>query len=103
MNWDLFDKQRDPAPASRAPRAGPVPERVQALTVTGLNALARGLLESAYPPLWVAGEVTGWKKAQTGHCYFSLRDKQSMIRCVMFRADAERLPAAPNEGMQVRA
>lgn len=103
MNWDLFDKPRDAAPASRAPRAGPVPERVQALTVTGLNALARGLLESAYPPLWVAGEVTGWKKAQTGHCYFSLRDKQSMVRCVMFRADAERLPTTPNEGMQVRA
>src|SRR5262245_48496139 len=102
MNWDLFDKPRDAEPAPRAPRSGPVVEPVQALTVTGLNALAREMLESAFPPIWVSGEVTGWKRAQTGHCYFSMRDKQSMIRCVMFRADVERLPTMPNEGMQVR-
>src|SRR5688572_27598954 len=105
MNWDLFGgaNPRDAALAPHA-RAGPPADKVRPLTVAGLTALAKGLLESAYPPLWVSGEVTGWKRhAQSGHCYFCLRDKRAQVRCVMFRADAERLPTDPNEGMAVRA
>lgn len=75
----------------------------QAYTVSEVNALVRGLLEGAFPPLWVAGEVTGWKRYPSGHCYFSLRDATAQLRCVMFRSDAQRLPTDPEEGMKVRA
>jgi exodeoxyribonuclease VII large subunit len=51
----------------------------------------------------VAGEVTGWKRYPSGHCYFSLRDASAQLRCVMFRGDASRLPTDPQDGMEVRA
>lgn len=73
------------------------------LTVSALNAFAKSVLESRVPALWVLGEVSGWKIASTGHCYFSLKDKRAVVRCVMWARDAERLPTHPSEGMQVRA
>ncbi|HEX6940696.1 MAG TPA: exodeoxyribonuclease VII large subunit [Longimicrobiales bacterium] len=74
----------------------------QAYTVSAVNALVRELLEGAFPPLWVAGEVSGWKRHTSGHCYFGLRDATAQLRCVMFRSDAQRLPTDPDEGMEVR-
>jgi exodeoxyribonuclease VII large subunit len=73
------------------------------LAISEVNALARDLLEGIIPPLWVHGEVTGWKRYGSGHCYFSLRDADAQLRAVMFRSDAQRLPVDPGEGMQVRA
>ncbi len=74
----------------------------QAYTVSAVNALVREVLEGAFPPLWVAGEVSGWKRHTSGHCYFTLRDATAQLRCVMFRSDAQRLPTDPDEGMEVR-
>ncbi len=105
MNRDLFGggPTANPLPARGQQPAGPTSDSVRPLSVARLNALARRLLESSYPPLWVAGEVTGWKRGRGGHCYFTLRDKLAQIRCVMFQSDADRLPIAPDEGMEVRA
>ena len=74
-----------------------------AISVSQLNGMVRDLLEHAVPSLWVAGEVTGWKRYPSGHCYFSLRDSDAQVRCVMFRNEAVRLPADPGEGMEVHA
>jgi exodeoxyribonuclease VII large subunit len=52
--------------------------------------------------LWVAGEVTNWTRSRQGHCYFTLKDDRAQLRCVLFSRDAERIPADPQEGMQVR-
>jgi exodeoxyribonuclease VII large subunit len=93
---DLFEPE---APSARADApAG----QERTLTVSGLVALARGVLERGVGSLWVAGEVTGWKRYPSGHCYFTLRDAHAQLRCVMFRMEAQRLPADPGEGMQVR-
>lgn len=73
------------------------------LTVSALNAYAKKVLESRVPPLWVIGEITDWKIHSNGHCYFTLTDKRSLLRCVMFAREAERLPALPSKGMQIRA
>jgi exodeoxyribonuclease VII large subunit len=51
--------------------------------------------------LWVRGEVAGFKAYQSGHWYFSLRDAQAQVRCVMWRSDNQRLPGPPQEGTQV--
>jgi exodeoxyribonuclease VII large subunit len=72
-------------------------------SVSSLNRLIRELLEQSLPALWVAGEVSNWKRAASGHCYFSLKDADAQVRCVMFASDARRLPAEPEEGMAVRA
>jgi exodeoxyribonuclease VII large subunit len=91
---DEADDFARPSPR-RAPEGGWTPST--------LNAAARHLIEGMFPALWVSGEVSNFTKARSGHCYFTLRDSGSQIRCVMWRDDARRLPTQPTEGMEVRA
>jgi len=72
-----------------------------AWSVSAVNRRARMAIEGSLEPLWVQGEMTGLKVHQNGHWYFTLRDKQSQLRCTMFRDDARRVPAEPAEGMEV--
>lgn len=53
--------------------------------------------------LWIAGEVSNFKRAASGHCYFSLQDSQAEIRCVMWRPQAMRLGWEPQQGDHVQA
>ena len=96
MSHDLFFQ----AANTRALGRDRVP---QVWSVSQVNALARELLEGSVPPLWVAGEVSGFKRYPAGHCFFTLKDKRSQISCVMWRQEARALPAEPPEGMEVRA
>ncbi len=72
-----------------------------AWSVAEVTRSARRLVESGLNRLWVRGEVAGFKAYQSGHWYFSLRDAQAQVRCVMWRRDNQRLPSPPQEGMQV--
>jgi len=74
-----------------------------AWSVLQVTQRARQLVEAGFDRLWVRGEVTGFKKYQSGHWYFSLRDRQAQVRCVMWRLDAQRLRTPPDEGMEVFA
>ena len=77
-------------------------EAPRPITVHRLNTVIRGTLEQRLPPVWVIGEISQWKPWSNGNIYFNLKDKRASIRCVMWARDAQRLPAHPNEGMQVR-
>jgi len=79
--------------------AGVSPEG--AWTVTQVTRRARAVVEAGLAPLWVRGEVSGFKAWQSGHWYFALRDRTAQLRCVMFQKDNRRLPAPPADGMQV--
>ena len=99
---DLF---RDAAPpdggVDRPPGPNPPPPP-RVWTVRQINRASRLLLEESLPHLWVGGEVTNFRRQRSGHCYFTLKDEVAQIRCVMFRRDAARLPADPDEGMTLR-
>jgi exodeoxyribonuclease VII large subunit len=71
-----------------------------AWTVGEVTRRARTVIEAGLPPLWVRGEISGFKAWRSGHWYFSLRDKTAQLRCVMFAKQNFRLPA-PGDGMQV--
>lgn len=71
-----------------------------AWTVSEVTKRAKSVVEAGLPPLWVRGEITGFKAWRSGHWYFSLRDKTAQIRCVMFAKQNFRLPA-PTDGTQV--
>lgn len=73
------------------------------LSVLDLTSAAKDLVEGAFPPLWVRGEVSGFKAHSNGHWYFALRDAQAQVKCVVWSSAARRLPAAPDDGMQVVA
>lgn len=71
------------------------------LTPSQLNASARALMEQAFPPLWLEGEVSNLARPGSGHLYFSLKDSQAQLRCVLFKPHSTQLRFRPADGMQV--
>jgi exodeoxyribonuclease VII large subunit len=74
-----------------------------ALSVHTLTSAARDLVEGAFPPLWIRGEVSDFKAHRNGHWYFALRDADAQVRCVVWSSATKRIPASPDDGMQVVA
>ncbi len=72
-------------------------------SVSRVNGYIRTMLENDYvlSSIWVAGEISNFKRHSSGHMYFSLKDSDSVIRCIMFRGDADMLPFMPENGMSV--
>ena len=58
-------------------------------------------LETRFNPVAVAGEITGFSRAASGHCYFSLKDASGQLRCAMFRRAASMLDFVPRDGEKV--
>ncbi|OZA30662.1 MAG: exodeoxyribonuclease VII large subunit [Hydrogenophilales bacterium 17-61-9] len=75
------------------------------LTVSELNRMARRALESQLPLLWVEGEVSNFVRAASGHWYFSLKDANAQVRCVMFRGRNQFSDFSPANGdhVEIRA
>lgn len=71
-----------------------------AIAVGTLTRTARDILEGAFMPLWVRGEITDFKAHRNGHWYFCLRDDTAQLRCVVWSRDRRFVPAAPDDGMQ---
>jgi exodeoxyribonuclease VII large subunit len=85
-----------PLPLDREPRERP-------LTVVEVVEAAKSVVEHGFPPLWVEGEISNFKTYPSGHWYFSLKDPSAQLRCVMWRSDARRVPATPEDGLKVFA
>jgi len=80
------------APAASGPRVWPV------------GALCRAVgdaLDARFNPVTVRGEISGFSRAASGHCYFSLKDEAGQLRCAMFRRAASLLDFSPRDGDQV--
>ncbi len=71
------------------------------ISVAELNRLARTAVERSVPLLWVAGEISNFKRYDSGHCYFTLKDEAAQVDAVMFRHKAQHLDWKPENGMQV--
>ena len=76
-------------------------EKGRVISVRELNLAAKQLIESGLPLLWVRGEISNFVSAASGHWYFSLKDEQAQVRCVMFRHKSQYLDFKPANGMQV--
>ena len=74
-----------------------------AISVATLTNVAKDVLEGAFMPLWIRGEVCDFKAHRNGHWYFCLRDGSAQIRCVVWSRDQRRIPAPPDDGMQLIA
>ncbi len=69
-----------------------------------VGALCRAVadaLDARFNPVAVRGEVSGFSRASSGHCYFSIKDETGQIRCAMFRRAASLLDFVPRDGDQV--
>ncbi len=74
---------------------------VLAPRVWEVGALCRAVadaLQARFNPVAVRGEITGFMRASSGHCYFSIKDAQGQIRCAMFKRAAGLLDFTPRDG-----
>lgn len=90
-------------PLSTPEDAAPGVDPTSAIAVSTLTSTARDILEGAFPPIWVRGEVSGFKAHRNGHWYFTLRDRLAQVRAVVWSKDTRHIPAPPDEGMQIAA
>ncbi len=71
--------------------------------VRELVTAVRTHLEKGFPDVWVEGEISNYRPAESGHLYLTLKDGDSQLRIVMFRTQARLLRFSPQNGMQVIA
>ena len=76
------------------------PER-KVLSVSELTARIGNVLSTQFSNLWVEGEVSNYRPAQSGHLYFTLKDAKAQVRCVCFRTQAMRLKFRPEDGLKL--
>ncbi|MGH9669775.1 MAG: exodeoxyribonuclease VII large subunit [Terriglobales bacterium] len=72
-------------------------------TVRELAAAVRTTLEREYTDVWVEGEISNFRPAESGHLYFTLTDAEAQLRVVMFRSQARLLRFQPENGLAVLA
>jgi exodeoxyribonuclease VII large subunit len=73
------------------------------LTVSQLTEQLRALLEERFPAVWVEGEISNFRSYGSGHAYFTLKDADAQLRCVVFRTRAQRIRFQPADGLHVVA
>jgi len=70
----------------------------RAWTVSALCRAVADTLDARFNPVAVRGEISGFSRAASGHCYFSLKDEAGQIRCAMFRRAASLMNFSPRDG-----
>src|SRR5258708_9153942 len=85
-----------PAPATDAPRPN-LPE----YTVSELSTALKRRIEESFSYVRVRGEISGFKRHSSGHCYLALKDADAVLDAVCWRGTALRLTLKPEDGMEV--
>ncbi len=96
---DTFDPE-SPVTAASGSAQPLAAERVWA--VGPLVRAVADTLAARFNPVAVQGEISGFSRAASGHCYFALKDDAGQLRCAMFRRSADALDFAPRDGLRVQ-
>ena len=77
--------------------------KYNAVTVTQLNKYIKDRIDEDenLKAILVKGEISNFKNHYTGHLYFTLKDENSLVKCIMFKTNAEKLAFKPKDGMKV--
>jgi exodeoxyribonuclease VII large subunit len=79
-----------------------LPEKPKKIyTVSEITSQIKLELEKTFPILWIEGEIADFKRAHSGHLYFTLKDEKSALNCVMWRSTAVNVPFKLESGLQV--
>jgi exodeoxyribonuclease VII large subunit len=100
--FDLPFEEPEPTGTPREQEPAP-PEPRRVLSVGELTGRIRTLLEGALFEVWVEGELSNCRVWNTGHMYFTLKDRTAQIKGVMFRLSLARLRFKPQDGLRVVA
>ena len=71
------------------------------LSVSEITAQIKGQIESRFSSVWVQGEISNFKHHSSGHMYFTVKDGNAELRCVMFRGLNQSIHFKPKDGMDV--
>ena len=74
---------------------------IQLWPVSALLKAIADSLEARFNPVAVQGEISGFSRAASGHCYFTVKDADGQIRCAMFRRAASLLDFSPRDGQRI--
>ncbi len=77
------------------------PDGVKVLSIGEFTRQVKGLMEDAFPAVWVAGEVSNLSRPASGHIYLTLKDAEAQLRAVIWRGVALRLRYDLQEGQEV--
>lgn len=97
----IFNDQHDLYDQSGGLRSQPGLSEQNPLSVSALNAAAKGMLESAFDQVWILGEISNFVRPASGHWYFTLKDDRAQVRCAMFRNRNQTVRWIPENGMSV--
>jgi exodeoxyribonuclease VII large subunit len=81
----------------------PPKQREKPYTVSEINLGVARIVESGNTLVWVEGELTGFKRASSGHCYMRLKDETSQIPAVLWKQTALQMRFKPKDGMHIVA
>ncbi|WP_344699769.1 exodeoxyribonuclease VII large subunit [Sphingomonas limnosediminicola] len=98
MSMDLPDETRAGLLANVAPGDNSPP-----LSVSELSGALKRTIENAFGQVRVRGEISGFKRHASGHCYFTLKDENACIDAVIWRGNAQGLAFRPEDGAEVIA
>lgn len=90
----------DASTPSDVPSSG---DNVQVFSVSEVSGLVKSTVEDAFSYVRVQGEISGFKRASSGHLYFALKDEDALLDGVCWRGTAARLGLRPEDGMEVIA
>ena len=93
----MNDQPLDAATAWGEPARANLPE----YTVSELSQALKRSVEENFSHVRVRGEISGYKRHSSGHCYFALKDAEAVLDAVCWRQTAIRLPIRPEDGMEV--
>lgn len=97
--WRPLWKAGVPCARPRAMAEAPTPGAAPRIWQVGaLCKAVADALDARFNPVAVRGEISGFSRAASGHCYFSLKDETGQIRCAMFRRAASLLDFSPRDG-----
>ena len=104
MNDSLFDKNAANSDSDSSlvaqQKAG---DNAQELSVSEISSSLKKMVEDRFGYVKIRGELSGFKRAASGHCYFGLKDDKALIDGVMWKGNAGRLPFAAEDGLEVVA
>jgi exodeoxyribonuclease VII large subunit len=90
-------------PAHPALLPFPPPGHPDYLSVSELTSLIKTHLESTFDSIAVSGQISGFKPAASGHCYFQLKDERAVIKAIVWNSLARKIPFELSNGLAVRA
>src|SRR3954463_15786253 len=83
------------------PLAAPLQSNLPEYTVSELSLALKRSIEDGFGQVRVRGEISGFKRHGSGHCYFALKDTDAVLDAVCWRMTAIRLAVKPEDGMEV--